>query len=497
MKLYYLRGEGLLLMDHFSADVISCILQHCSLALINRIRFVSKKWLAASLRANVTGELLRGGFFCCAAAFAAWTHRSTCTAKEMTVILRKASFDEYAKSERDHDAEKCEFGRHSWPRFDQFDDMPLDGMCVLRGLYAYGLERPSDVQRVAIAPLALGCDVLVQSSSGTGKTATYAAGLLHQIDPTPGHGVQAIVLCPTRELSAGINHCIKELGRFLPVSTVCCTRGDSTERDVRAIESEMPHIVVGTPGRIFNLLQRGTVTLSKNHMIHLVLDEADEMVSISFRDLIEDIFDIVVSSSGSHGRQVAILSATMPEKVEEWSRVMQSKPVSIVVKRKELTLGGVRQYYIDVEREEWKLDVLCDLSEMISDSATVLIFCNTRRKVESLKELLIERDLPGTLILGSQDLTKGLDDQKLRRFIVSTDVHVQGRGIDVSIISLVINFDLPKNLENYIHRCGHWGRFGSATCINFVTAEERDSLRAIEQFYATQIEEMPADIRLL
>jgi len=223
-----------------------------------------------------------------------------------------------------------------------------------------------------------------------------------------------------------------------------------------------------------------------------VLDEADEMLSRGFKDQIYDVFKNMPQEI-----QVVLLSATMPQDVLEVTQRFMREPVRILVKKEELTLEGIRQFYIQIEREEWKLDTLCDLYETLTITQAV-IFCNTRRKVDWLTEKMGGRDFTVSAMHG--DMNQNERDLIMREFrsgssrvLITTDL--LARGIDVQQVSLVINYDLPANRENYIHRIGRGGRFGrKGVAINFVTSEDIRAMRDIEQFYNTSIEEMPMDV---
>uniref|UniRef100_A0A4W6DMN4 ATP-dependent RNA helicase n=1 Tax=Lates calcarifer TaxID=8187 RepID=A0A4W6DMN4_LATCA len=341
---------------------------------------------------------------------------------------------------------------------DSFDEMNLRE-ALLRGIYAYGFEKPSAIQQRAIIPCIKGYDVIAQAQSGTGKTATFAISILQQID-VELKGTQALVLAPTRELAQQIQKVVLALGDYMGASCYACIGGTSIRSEVQKLQAEAPHIVVGTPGRVFDMLTRKN--LSSKHIKMFVLDEADEMLSRGFKDQIYEIFQKLSSST-----QVVLLSATMPADVLEVTKKFMREPVRILVKKEELTLEGIRQFYINVEKEEWKLDTLCDLYETLTITQAV-IFINTRRKVDWLTEKMHARD-----------------------FTVSA----LARGIDVQQVSLVINYDLPTNRENYIHRIGRGGRFGrKGVAINMVTEDDKRTLRDIETFYNTTIEEMPMNV---
>ncbi|KAL0600811.1 Eukaryotic initiation factor 4A-II [Plecturocebus cupreus] len=368
---------------------------------------------------------------------------------------------------------------------DNFDDMNLKES-LLRGIYAYGFEKPSAIQQRAIIPCIKGYDVIAQAQSGTGKTATFAISILQQLE-IEFKETQALVLAPTRELAQQIQKVILALGDYMGATCHACIGGTNVRNEMQKLQAEAPHIVVGTPGRVFDMLNRRY--LSPKWIKMFVLDEADEMLSRGFKDQIYEIFQKLNTSI-----QVVLLSATMPTDVLEVTKKFMRDPIRILVKKEELTLEGIKQFYINVEREEWKLDTLCDLYETLTITQAV-IFLNTRRKVDWLTEKMHARDFTVSALHGDMDQKER--DVIMREFrsgssrvLITTDL--LARGIDVQQVSLVINYDLPTNRENYIHRIGRGGRFGrKGVAINFVTEEDKRILRDIETFYNTTVEEMP------
>jgi translation initiation factor 4A len=250
------------------------------------------------------------------------------------------------------------------------------------------------------------------------------------------------------------------------------------------------HVVVGTPGRVYDMINRRA--LRTDTIKQFCLDEADEMLSRGFKDQIYEVFQLLPQDT-----QVVLLSATMPADVLEVTKKFMRDPIRILVKRDELTLEGIKQFYIAVEKEEWKLDTLCDLYETVTITQAV-IFCNTRRKVDWLTEKMHGREFTVSAMHG--DMEQKQREVLMKEFrsgssrvLITTDL--LARGIDVQQVSLVINYDLPTNRENYIHRIGRGGRFGrKGVAINFVTTEDVRMLRDIEQFYNTQIDEMPLNV---
>ncbi|KAJ2820886.1 translation initiation factor eIF4A [Coemansia erecta] len=362
---------------------------------------------------------------------------------------------------------------------------------LLRGIYAYGFERPSAIQQRAIMPVLKGRDVIAQAQSGTGKTATFSISILQKVDPELPK-TQALVLAPTRELALQIRKVMDSLGDFRKVVVHACIGGTRISDDKQAFDNGA-HVVVGTPGRVLDMINRGFFNTQNVKLF--ALDEADEMLSRGFKESIYDVFQQLPVEV-----QVVLLSATMPTDVLEVTTKFMRDPMRILVKRDELTLEGIKQFYISVEREEFKFDTLTDLYETITITQAV-IFANTRRKVDFLTEKLRERNFTVSAMHGEMDQEQRNTIMKefrsgSSRILITTDL--LARGIDVQQVSLVINYDLPTNRENYIHRIGRGGRFGrKGVAINFVTDEDVADLRNIEQFYNTQIDEMPGDIASL
>jgi len=357
-----------------------------------------------------------------------------------------------------------------------------------RGIFLFGFETPSAIQQRAIVPIIMGRDVIAQAQSGTGKTATFSIGILQSID-TQSNETQALVLSPTRELAQQIQKVLMALGSYMSVEVHACIGGKSIGDDIRRLDAGV-QIVSGTPGRVFDMIKRKNLRTRNIKM--LVLDEADEMLSRGFKEQIYDVYRYLPPLT-----QVVLVSATLPREVLEMTRKFMNNPMRILVKRDELTLEGIKQFFVAVEKEEWKFDTLCDLYDTLLITQAV-IFCNTRRKVDWLKEQMTQANFAIVAMHG--DMPQEERDSVMRKFragefrvLVTTDVWA--RGIDVSQVSLVINYDLPNNRELYIHRIGRSGRFGrKGVAINFVKEEDVRILRDIEQFYSTQIDEMPMSV---
>ena len=243
-------------------------------------------------------------------------------------------------------------------------------------------ERPSAIQQRAIVPVIKGHDVIAQAQSGTGKTATFSISILQKLDPNI-KGTQALILAPTRELAQQIQKVVVALGDYMNIECHACVGGTNVREDMAKLQ-EGVQVVVGTPGRVFDMINRRA--LRTDNIKIFCLDEADEMLSRGFKDQIYEVFQLLPQDT-----QVVLLSATMPADVLEVTKKFMRDPVRILVKRDELTLEGIKQFYIAVEKEEWKLDTLCDLYETVTITQAV-IFCNTRRKVDWLTEKMHSRE---------------------------------------------------------------------------------------------------------
>merc|ERR1712216_444850 len=378
-------------------------------------------------------------------------------------------------------------GADEYPVVDSFDDLDLqEGL--LRGIYSYGFEKPSAIQQRAIRPVIDGRDTIGQAQSGTGKTATFVIGCLQRIN-FDTRSCQSLILAPTRELANQIHKVVQALGDYLKVKCHVCIGGTSVRDDIDSLRDGQ-HVVVGTPGRVYDMISKRHLRI--DDLLTFVLDEADEMLSRGFKDQIYDIFKTLPPNV-----QVCLFSCTMPPEILDMMAKFMRDAVRILAKKDELTVVGVQQFYVAIEKEEWKLDTLCDLYETLTITQAI-IYCNTRRKVDYLADQMTKRDF--TVSTMHAELDQKERDLIMREFrsgssrvLISTDL--LARGIDVQQVSLVINFDLPQNMENYLHRIGRSGRFGrKGVAINFVTNNDVRLMKDIEKYYHTQIEEMPMDI---
>ena len=358
---------------------------------------------------------------------------------------------------------------------------------LLRGVYANGFEKPSQIQKKAIRPIFDKKDVIAQAQSGTGKTACFVIGTLQIIDISIKR-VQAILLSPTRELAIQTKDVLDKLGNvFKDFKTRLLVGGNPVEDDVRAIRENAPHVLVGCPGRVYDMLHRRTINPSTIRI--LIMDEADEMLSSGFKDQIYDIFRFMPNSI-----QVGLFSATLPDEMKFITQKFMRTPVEIFIKPEQLTLDGIKQYNILVENDDQKYDTLKDLYESLNVSQSI-IFCNTYKRVNTLYDALTQDGFPACQIHSNMDKferTKNYHDFKngVHRILISSDV--TARGIDVQQVGTVINFDVPSSPSTYLHRIGRSGRWGrKGVGITLVTQRDMISLKNIETFYSIKLNELP------
>jgi len=389
------------------------------------------------------------------------------------------------KQEKMHKTDQFET---NWDKVvESFDHMQLKED-LLRGIYAYGFEKPSAIQQRGILPVIQKRDTIAQAQSGTGKTATFSIAALQRLEMNEPQ-CQVLVLAPTRELAQQIHKVMKSLGTYLEVTTRACVGGTAVREDIQQLANGV-QIVVGTPGRVNDMISRGALRLKALKLF--CLDEADEMLSRGFKEQIYDCFQYLPSEV-----QVALFSATMPNEILQLTERFMRNPVRILVKKEELTLDGIKQYYVAVEKEDYKLATLYDLYESLTITQAI-IYCNTRRKVMWLTDKMKQHDftvsaMHGDMYQKERELIMREFRSGSTRVLITTDL--LARGIDVYTVSLVINYDLPMNRENYIHRIGRSGRYGrKGVAINFVCDEDEPKLRDIETFYNTKIDELPMEV---
>jgi superfamily II DNA/RNA helicase len=358
---------------------------------------------------------------------------------------------------------------------------------ILRGIYSYGYEKPSPIQRVAIKPIIDGHDIVIQSHSGTGKTATFIIGLLHRVDINLNE-TQCIIVLNTRELADQTYKVFQNLAKYKNIKCNLCIGGDMQYKYVS--DNIKEHVIIGTPGRISDLINKGIIKSESIKMI--VVDEADDVLSTSFRKQVKKIFQNIPREA-----QVVLISATIPpEMAELFNNLLKPEYLSILVKDDELTLDGIEQYYINLD-EQYKLDALIDLYKYVSIGQAI-VYCNKKYKADELKYALIEKNFAVSVLHG--DMMQKEREEIMTEFrvgqtriLITTDI--LSRGIDIQQVSLVINYDMPKYPQTYIHRIGRSGRFGrKGTAINFVTKKERNILNFIQKMYNTEILPLPMNV---
>jgi len=375
--------------------------------------------------------------------------------------------------------------------YETFDDMGLEDN-LTRGIYSYGFEQPSNIQQLAIVPMSKHTDILAQAQSGTGKTGAFTIGSLSVINTSLKYP-QVLVICPTRELSQQTERVARSLGSYMNLRVLSATGGNQLRNDMASLKAGI-HFVVGTPGRIFDLIRRGDLIL--DHIKYVILDEADQMLEDLFADQIKTILNHKFPPS----TRLALFSATMPQNVLDMAEKYLHEPVRILLPPDEVTLDGIEQYYVALDREDWKLPTLLDLYQQITVNQA-LIYVNKRQKAEWLAKQLAAQGFTLEYIHGEMEVgerKKRMDDFRSGavRVLISTDL--LARGIDVQQVSLVINYEMPIQRENYIHRIGRSGRYGKkGIAINLIYGEDLNTMKELEAHYSTEIKELPEDLSCL
>jgi translation initiation factor 4A len=377
--------------------------------------------------------------------------------------------------------------------FLRFDDMGLKEN-LLRGIYAYGYERPSLIQQKAIVPMITGKDIIAQAQSGTGKTATFTIGILQQIEIDSDQPVcQGIILSPTKELAEQTYDVVNAIGNNMGVKTHLCIGGKSVKNDQDVLKKGV-HIMIGTPGRMYDLLNKNVIDNKKIKI--LIIDEADTMLDRGFK---EQLYHILKSGL-SDEMQICLFSATLSDETLDITNKFMVKPNQILVKKNDVPVEGIKQYYINMDKEEHKKEVLLDIYESIAINQSI-IYCNSKQKVNWLFEQLKAEKFPVGEIHGELKIEEReaiMDDFRTSKFKVLITTDLLARGIDVQGVSIVVNFDVPSNRENYIHRIGRCGRYGrKGIAINFITPNDGKYIKDIETYYSIKMYPMPSDLNLL
>jgi len=374
---------------------------------------------------------------------------------------------------------------NTWDDFELKDDL-------LRGIYAYGFENPSEIQKKAILPIISGRDTIAQAQSGTGKTGAFSISTLQRIDINKKE-LQGLIIAPTHELAKQISTVIGSIGNSMEgLNIKTMIGGTSVQQDIADMNENPPHVIVGCAGRIYDMIRRKNINANTIKMF--VLDEADEMLSGAFKDQIYNIFQHFNSNI-----QVAIFSATMPEEILTLSNKFMRDPVKITMKKEELNLEGIQQYFIAIQNDFYKFEMLKQIFTMISVNQCI-IYCNSVKRVIDLHRAMSDEGFSVCAIHSSMD--KGERDNTFRNFRtggyrVLISSNITARGIDVQQVATVINFDITNCVHTYLHRIGRSGRWGrKGLAINFVTKRDIGYMHNIEEHYKISINELPKDFHL-
>ena len=368
-----------------------------------------------------------------------------------------------------------------------FDDLNIDEN-ILRGVYSHGFEKPSTIQSAAIPKMIEGKDLIAQAQSGTGKTGAFSIGTLCRIDGSV-QSIQSIILVPTRELAEQVSKVITDLCSYTKI-TVMKVIGGTNINLCRDELTKNPHILVGTPGRILDMIRRRYLPTINIKL--LTFDEADEILSHGFK---EDIYNIIQTIDKDS--QICIFSATLPDEILELTDKFMNNPERILIKKESLTLEGIQQFFININHDDWKYDVIVDLYDTINIGQCI-IYMNSKQKIVDIYDRLTKDNFPVDYITGDRTVderNKIMNDFRSGKLRILLSSDLLARGIDIQQLSLVINYDLPREKETYIHRIGRSGRYGrKGVAINLINNREVEYLKSIEEFYDTQIVEMPQNI---
>ena len=365
------------------------------------------------------------------------------------------------------------------PLLTSFDDLGLSDI-VRKGVADAGFESPTPIQSRAIPVLLAGKDLIGQAQTGTGKTAAFALPMIEHVDPNARYP-QALVMVPTRELAVQAAGQIQTLSKGLGLRVVPVYGGQPIDRQFRALK-DGAHIVVGTPGRVQDHIRRGSLDLSRTTFC--ALDEADEMLAFGF---IEDIETILAELPEK--RQVALFSATMPPRIANLAKKFMPDAETVAIRSLRRTVETVEQSYYEVPPGK-KQDALARVLDMETPGPTI-VFCRTKAETDALAEGLRLRGYSADALHG--DMAQAERDRVMRRFregladlLVATDV--AARGLDIDTVTHVLNYDLPWDVEQYIHRIGRTGRAGrTGDAITLIEPRERRNLRMIEQMTGAKI----------
>jgi superfamily II DNA/RNA helicase len=385
-----------------------------------------------------------------------------------------------------------QFGGEEVKVYTNFDDMNLIPEQLLRGIYSYGFEKPSEIQKRGIMPIAEGRDVLGQAQSGTGKTGTFVIGACCSIDPALKEP-QVLVLVPTHELAEQVHTVAMGIGNYMGIKSHYAIGGNparSVQFDIQAIRNGV-NFLVGTPGRIYDLCSRGI--FRRESIKKIIVDEADQMLANKFQDQIMELLRLGFPET----TRMCLFSATWDPEIIKFADGILNNPVRILIAQKQVPLEGIRQYYVNLDQEEWKFETLCDIYAQLKINQA-MIFCNKQSKADWLATKMTDAKFTLECLHGgmsAEERKKKMDDFRAgsSRVMITTDL--TARGIDVQQVETVINFELPIDKANYIHRIGRAGRFGrKGVTINLVGPMEARQKAEIENHWHTTWEELPNDL---
>jgi superfamily II DNA/RNA helicase len=403
-------------------------------------------------------------------------------------MLKPYLKEETEKPEKTEKTEKTETDTDEFIKiFNSWDDLDLN-TDLLRGIYAYGFEKPSPIQSKAIYPILQGRDLIAQAQSGTGKTGSFTIGALSKVVISE-NTTQILILVPTHELAHQVTSVIHSLSAMMTgIRIKTIIGGSSINEDSEDIRKNPPHIIVGCSGRVYDMIRRRYINTNKLKLV--ILDEADEMLSFGFKEQVHNVFQYL-----NPNVQIALFSATLPNNIFEITTKFMNNPIKICVKAESLTLEGINQYFIAINDDIEKYMTLKDLYQHISVSQCI-IYCNSIKRVIDLYEAMKEDGFPVCCLHSNMDRFKRenvFKDFKIGASRVLISSNVTARGIDIQQVGVVINFDIPKDVHNYLHRIGRSGRWGrKGTGINFITRRDIPLIHEIEKYYSTQINELPS-----
>lgn len=381
---------------------------------------------------------------------------------------------------------------------DNFDDHLCDynDGNLLKGIYGYGFERPSPIQAKTLIPICEGKDLIAQAQSGSGKTAAFVIGALTKIN-IKLRSPQAIIVANTRELAMQINMVVKNIGKYMKVDgielgSVLCVGGSSYDTRTNIKDAMVNHILIGTPGRLVDIMER--VRRTGNGMGNLkilVLDEADKLLGDELQEQMQKIFGSIPKDC-----QVCLFSATFTQEVLELTKKFLNNPVKILVQNEKISVDSIKNYFVDAEYEENKYDILSELYQNVSVCQAVIFVNSIKKAIFISEKLMRDGNSVGTIHSKLTDVERFEILKNFRksqtRILVATDII--SRGIDVQQVGLVINYDVPINPEQYIHRVGRSGRYGKlGVAITFITSQNTDlgRMKDIEKCYKINFEQLP------